>query len=72
MDIAASLFSVGSAVYATLSILIAIQARQRANAVLAFCCAVTALWAASGAIWGPLMLEGPTGFLDLFRLLVWY
>ena len=72
MDITAYLYGFGSAVYATLSILIAVQARQRANAVLAACCALTALWAASSAIWGPVLLEGPVGLLDLIRLLTWY
>ena len=65
-------YSVGSAVYATLSILIAIQARQKANVLLSACCAITAIWAATSVYLGPQLLYGATGFLDLLRLLIWY
>ena len=58
--------------YATLSVSIAIQAKQKPNVVLAVCCGVTAIWAVSGAAWEQPQFEGPSGFLDLLRLLTWY
>ena len=72
MNVNAYLYCIGFAVYGTLSVLIVIQARQNVNTVLAICCAVTAIWAASGAAWSPISLDGLVGFLDLIRLLTWY
>ena len=72
MDVTSYVYSVGSTVYATLSILIAIQARQKANALLSACCAITAIWAATSVYLGPQLLDGIPGYLDLARLLMWY
>ena len=72
MELNAYLFIVCSATYATLSALIAIQARGRTNLVLASGCGVTALWAACSAVWSQPTLQGAAGLLDLIRLSVWY
>ncbi len=66
------LFVVCAATYATLSVLIAIRARQRTNVLLAGSCAVTAAWATAAATWPDAGLDGPVGLLDLARLLAWY
>jgi putative PEP-CTERM system histidine kinase len=72
MELNSYLFVVCSATYATLSALIAIQARQRTNVLLAVCCAVTAVWAAAAAAWPHSALDGANGLLDLLRVLIWY
>ena len=66
------LFIVCSATYATLSALIAIQARKWTNLLLATCCAVTAVWAGGFAVAPQPTLLGATGLLDVTRVLAWY
>ena len=66
------LFSICAGVYATLSLLIAVQAKQNANVILAFACGLTATWALSGVVWSQPELGGAIGLLDMLRLLVWY
>lgn len=66
------LFVVCSAVYATLASLIAIQARQRTNWLLAGCCLVTAVWAGSVATWPSSDIADVPGALDILRALAWY
>ncbi|MDP9085502.1 MAG: PEP-CTERM system histidine kinase PrsK [Pseudomonadota bacterium] len=72
MDLTSTLLLVCAATYATLSALIAIQARKRTNAILAACCGVTSVWAAVGAIWPQSTLGSTRGLLDLARILAWY
>ena len=72
MELNSYLFIVCSATYATLSTLIAIQARRRTNVLLAVCCGVTAVWAGAAAAWPQPALNGPSGLLDLVRILIWY
>ena len=61
-----------SAVYATLSALIVVQARRNTSIVLASACGLTAVWAAYEAVLPDAILAGPAGLLDLGRLLGWY
>lgn len=72
MELNSYFFLVCSATYATLSALIAIQARQKTNVILAVCCAVTAVWAGAAAVWPEPALDGASGLLDLARILIWY
>ncbi len=72
MELNAYFFIVCAATYATLAALIAIQARQRLNVVLAACCAVTSIWAGATAALPTAGLYGEIGLLDLARGLAWY
>lgn len=72
MDLLIYLLSGCSVVYGTLAVLIGVQARQRANMLLAFCCSVTALWAAYGAASVNSAAATSDSLIDLLRLLAWY
>lgn len=72
MQVNVYLFVMCSAAYATLAVLISIQTRRRTDAILVGCCVLTAVWAASAAIWPGQTLYGLVGILDLLRLLAWY
>src|SRR4051812_2139846 len=72
MQLQPSLFVICSAAYATLAVLIAIQARQRTNLFLAAACLVTAAWAGVAAVQPEANLDGITGVVDLVRALAWY
>lgn len=72
MELNSYLLLVCSATYATLAFLIAVQARKRTNVILAACCGLTSVWAATGAVWPLSTLGGSTGLLDLTRILAWY
>ncbi|MBV8915752.1 MAG: PEP-CTERM system histidine kinase PrsK, partial [Acetobacteraceae bacterium] len=72
MQLEPSLFVICSAAYATLAVLIAIQARQSTNLLLAGACVITAAWAGTAAIWPEGNLDGITGVVDLVRAVAWY
>ena len=72
MTLQSFLLVICAAAYATLASLIAIQARQRTNWILAACCLVTAAWAGSAATWPELTLDSPRWQLDFLRALAWY
>lgn len=61
-----------AATYGTLAVFIAIQAKQATNLILAGCCAVTSVWAASAALWLKPEMNGLQGLLDVARMLSWY
>ncbi len=72
MELNVYLFIACAATYGTLSVLIAAKARKWTSVLLALCCAVTAGWAITQAMWPQPNFEGPAGFLDLARILAWY
>ena len=72
MQVEPFLFTICSAAYATLATLIAIQARQPTNFLLAGSCLITAAWAGLAAVWPEADLDGVTGMVDLLRALAWY
>ena len=64
--------TVCAATYGTLAILIAMQARQVTNFVLAGSCLLTSAWAAISVAWPQSEMTGVPGLFDALRMLSWY
>ena len=72
MELTSYLFTACAATYAMLSALVVWQARQRSVLLLAGCCVVTSLWAASAALSPVPNFMGGVGIADFTRMLAWY